>query len=40
MAGRQPPLGVPLDFAVELKWNHFNNRKLLQLGLIDWRPSR
>lgn len=39
MAGRQPPLGVPLDFAVELKWNHFNNRKLLQLGLIDWRPS-
>ena len=39
MAVRQPPLGVPLDFAVELKWNHFNNRKLLQLGLIDWRPS-
>ena len=39
MAVRQPPLGVPLDFAVELKWNHFNNRKLLQLGLIDWRRS-
>lgn len=39
MAQRLPPLGVPLDFAVELKWNHFNNRKLLQLGLIDWRKS-
>jgi single-stranded-DNA-specific exonuclease len=39
MAHRPPPLGVPVDFAVELKWNHFNNRKLLQLGLIDWRPS-
>lgn len=39
MAQRVPPLGVPLDFAVELKWNHFNNRKLLQLGLIDWRKA-
>ncbi|MEO6568531.1 MAG: single-stranded-DNA-specific exonuclease RecJ [Opitutaceae bacterium] len=39
LAHRIPPLGVPLDFAVELKWNHFNDRKLLQLGLIDWRPS-
>jgi len=39
MAHRLPPLGVPLDFAVELKWNHFNNRKLLQLGLMDWRRS-
>ncbi len=39
MADRVPPLGVPLDFAVELKWNHFNNRRLLQVGLIDWRPA-
>lgn len=39
MAHRLPPLGVPLDLAVELKWNHFNDRKLLQLGLIDWRRS-
>lgn len=39
LAHRLPPTGVPLDFAVELKWNHFNDRKLLQLGLIDWRPS-
>jgi single-stranded-DNA-specific exonuclease len=39
MAHRMPPLGVPLDFAVDLKWNHFNHRKLLQLGLNDWRQS-
>jgi single-stranded-DNA-specific exonuclease len=37
LAHRTPPLHIPLDLAVELKWNHFNNRKLLQLGLIDWR---
>ena len=37
MAHRMPPLGVPLDFAVEMAWNHFNDRKLLQLELIDWR---
>lgn len=34
-----PPVGVPIDLAVELKWNHFNGRKLLQLVLIDWRRS-
>jgi single-stranded-DNA-specific exonuclease len=39
MADRMPPLGTPIDLAVELKWNHFNGRKLLQLGLIDWRVS-
>jgi single-stranded-DNA-specific exonuclease len=39
MAGRMLPLGVPIDLAVELKWNHFNDRKLLQLGLIDWRAA-
>jgi single-stranded-DNA-specific exonuclease len=37
MARRLPPAGVPLDLAVELSWNYFNNRKLLQLALIDWR---
>lgn len=37
MAERVPPLGVGLDLAVELKWNHFNDRKFLQLCLIDWR---
>ncbi|HEU5077564.1 MAG TPA: single-stranded-DNA-specific exonuclease RecJ [Opitutaceae bacterium] len=39
MAHRIPPLNEPLDLAVELTWNHFNDRKLLQLELIDWRPA-
>jgi single-stranded-DNA-specific exonuclease len=37
MAHRLPPAGVPLDLAVELSWNYFNHRKLLQLTLVDWR---
>ena len=37
LADRLPPVGVPLDLAVEITWNHFNDRKLLQLELIDWR---
>lgn len=40
MADRPPPVGSPIDLAVELKWNHYNGRRLLQLGLIDWRPSQ
>jgi single-stranded-DNA-specific exonuclease len=40
MANRLPPVGVPLDFAVEIAWNHFNDRKLLQLELVDWRVSK
>ena len=39
LAHRLPPTGVPLDLAVEVTWNHFNDRKLLQLELIDWRPA-
>jgi len=39
MADRLPPVGVPLDLAVEITWNHFNDRKLLQLELIDWRRA-
>jgi single-stranded-DNA-specific exonuclease len=39
MADRMPPLGVALDLAVELNWNFFNNRKMLQLELIDWRSA-
>ena len=39
LAHRCPTVGMPIDLAVELKWNHFNNRKLLQVGLIDWRPT-
>jgi len=37
MVDRMPPLGVPIDLAVKLNWNFFNDRKLLQLELIDWR---
>jgi hypothetical protein len=37
---RLPPAGVPLDFAVELAWNFYNDRRTLQLELIDWRPSQ
>jgi single-stranded-DNA-specific exonuclease len=39
MAHRLPPAGVPVDLAVHLRWNHFNDRKLLQLDLVDWRLS-
>lgn len=39
LANRLPPVGVPLDLAVEITWNHFNDRKLLQLELIDWRQA-
>ncbi len=39
MANRLPPQNTPIDLALELKWNHFNGRKLLQVGLIDWRKS-
>jgi single-stranded-DNA-specific exonuclease len=39
MADRIPPLGVPLDLAVELNWNFFNDRRLLQLELVDWRQA-
>jgi single-stranded-DNA-specific exonuclease len=37
MAHRLPPVGVPIDLAVELAWNYFNDRKFLQLELVDWR---
>ena len=39
LAHRLPPVGEPIDLAVELKWNHFNDRKFLQLCLIDWRRA-
>jgi single-stranded-DNA-specific exonuclease len=40
MADKLPPVDTPIDLAVELRWNHFNDRKLLQLELQDWRLSR
>ena len=39
MAKKLPPFREPIDIAVHLRWNHFNDRKLLQLELIDWRRS-
>ena len=39
MADRLPPAGEPIDLAVHLRWNHFNDRKLMQLDLVDWRES-
>ena len=38
-ADRLPPVGVPLDLAVKLGWNHYNGRRLLQMELIDWRRA-
>lgn len=39
MASNLPPAREPIDIAVHLRWNHFNDRKLLQLELLDWRHS-
>ena len=37
LAQNLPPVGVPLEMAVQLNWNHYNGRKTLQLELLDWR---
>ena len=37
MADRLPPVGQPLELAVQLNWNHYNGRKVLQVELLDWR---
>lgn len=39
MADRLPPVGQPLDLAVQLRWNYLGGRQLLQLELLDWRPA-
>ena len=39
MAGRLPPVDRPVDLAVQLGWNVYNDRKLLQMELLDWRTS-
>jgi single-stranded-DNA-specific exonuclease len=36
-ADRLPPVGTPLEMAVQLNWNHYNGRKILQIELLDWR---
>jgi len=37
MADRLPPVGPPLELAIQLNWNHYNGRRTLQLELMDWR---
>ncbi len=37
LAHRLPPVGEPVDLAVQLGWNIYNDRKLLQMELLDWR---
>jgi single-stranded-DNA-specific exonuclease len=37
MADRLPPVGQPLELAIQLNWNHYNGRKILQIELLDWR---
>ena len=39
LAHRLPPVGRPVDLAVQLAWNFHNDRKLLQMELLDWRSS-
>ena len=40
MADRIPPHATAIDVAVQLHWNYFNGRKILQLELADWRPHQ
>ncbi len=39
MADRLPPVGVALEIAVQLNWNHYNGRRTLQMELLDWRTA-
>lgn len=39
MARRLPPAGLPVDIAFKLVWNQFNGRRMLQMQVLDWRPS-
>jgi single-stranded-DNA-specific exonuclease len=39
LAHRLPPVGAAVDLAVQLAWNNYNDRKLLQMELLDWRPG-
>jgi single-stranded-DNA-specific exonuclease len=36
-AANLPPVGPPLELAIQLNWNHYNGRRTLQLELLDWR---
>jgi single-stranded-DNA-specific exonuclease len=37
MADRLPPVGPALELAIQLNWNHYGGRKILQIELLDWR---
>ena len=37
MADRVPPVGPPLELAIQLNWNYYNGRRILQMELLDWR---
>lgn len=37
LASRLPPVGTSVDLAVQVAWNNYNDRKLLQMELLDWR---
>ena len=36
-ADKLPPVGPPLELAIQLNWNYYNGRQMLQLELLDWR---
>ncbi len=38
-AHKLPPLGVPIEMAVQLNWNSYNGRRTLQIELLDWRAG-
>jgi single-stranded-DNA-specific exonuclease len=40
MADRLPPVGPALEMAIQLNWNHYNGRRILQLELHDWRLAQ
>jgi len=37
LAGKLPPVGPPLEMAIQLNWNYYNGRRSLQIELLDWR---
>ncbi len=39
LADRLPPIGQPLEMAIQLNWNYYNGRRALQMELIDWRVA-
>lgn len=40
LASRLPPVGAPIEMAVQLNWNSYKGRRYLQIELLDWRPAQ